>query len=100
MGEHYDTLSQALTDLRERGYSMDFNLKENCIVCNNQKFNPDDFEIVEFHRFEGPSDPADSAIVYAIESNNGLRGVLVNGYGIYTDSMSSDMARKLAMHTN
>lgn len=100
MVKAYDTVSQAVTGLKERGYSMDFNLKENCIICNEEKFNPDDFEIVEVYRFEGESDPGDSAVVYAIESNTGLKGVLVNGYGIYSESMSSDMAKKLTIHQN
>jgi hypothetical protein len=92
----YDTVTQAVNGLKARGFTMDFNLKENCIVCNNDKFNPEEFEIVEVYRFEGNTDPADEAVVYAIESANGLKGVLVNGYGIYSDSISSDMAKKLS----
>lgn len=76
---------------------MDFNLQENCIICNQQKFNPEDFKIVEVYRYEGDSDPADEAIVYAIESKNGLKGVLVNGYGISAETLSSEMAKKLSM---
>jgi len=76
---------------------MDFNLYENCIICNQQKFNPEDFKIVEVYRYEGDSDPADEAIVYAIESKNGLKGVLVNGYGISAETLSSEMAKKLSM---
>ena len=93
----YDTVSQAVNELRARGYTMDFNLQENCIICNRQKFDPEDFQIVEVYRFEGDSDPADEAIVYAIESKNGLKGVLVNGYGISAETLSSDMAKKLSM---
>ena len=79
---------------------MDFNLDENCIVCHEDKFNPEDFEIVEVYRFEGNSDPADEAIVYAIESNKGHKGVLVNGYGPSSETMSSEMANKLDIRTN
>jgi len=93
----YDTVSQAVNELRKRGYTLDFNLVENCIICNQQKFNPEDFKIVEVYRYEGDSDPADEAVVYAIESKNGLKGVLVNGYGISADTLSSDMAKKLSM---
>ena len=93
----YDTVSQAVNELRARGYTMDFNLQENCIICNQQKFNPEDFKIAEVYRFEGDSDPADEAIVYAIESKNGLKGVLVNGYGISAETLSSEMAKKLSM---
>lgn len=96
----YDTVSQAVNDLKARGYTMDFNLTENCVVCHEEKFNPDDFEIVEVYRFEGDTDPADEAIVYAIESNSGLKGVLVNGYGVYADTISAEMAKKLSVNKN
>lgn len=96
----YDTVSDAVNGLKKRGYTMDFNLDENCIVCHEDKFNPEDFEIVEVYRFEGNSDPADEAIVYAIESNKGHKGVLVNGYGPSSETMSSEMANKLDIRTN
>ena len=45
------------------------------------------------------TDPADEAIVYAIESTDGTaKGVLINGYGIYTDSLSDQMLKKLKTH--
>lgn len=94
----YDTVSGAVTGLKQRGYTLDFNLAENCLVCHEDKFNPEDFEIVEIYRFEGPTDPADEAVVYAIEGNKGHKGVLVNGYGISSDSLSDEMARKLSVH--
>lgn len=96
----YDTVSQAITGLKERGYTLDFNLKSNCIECGDQKFNSQDFEITEFHRFEGSSDPGDEAIVYAIESRNGLKGVLVNAFGVYSEPVSDEMMRKLNFSKN
>lgn len=96
----YDTVSEAVNGLKKRGFELDFNLEENCIVCNAGKFNPDDFEIVEVHRFEGNTDPSDEAVVYGIESKGGTKGVLVNGYGISADTMSSDLAKKLSLHRN
>jgi hypothetical protein len=94
----YDTVTGAISGLKQRGYVLDFNLQENCLVCHEDKFDVDDFEIVEVYRFEGNSDPADEAVVYAIESKTGLKGVLVNGYGPSGDSLSNEMARKLSMH--
>jgi hypothetical protein len=94
----YDTVTEAVKGLKERGFTLDFNLDENCVICEGNAFRPEDFEIVEVYRFEGDTDPADQAVVYAIESNRGLKGVLVNGYGISADAMSSEMARKLSMH--
>lgn len=91
----YDTVSQAINGLRQRGYQLNFNLQENCLVCNNKKYDIADFEIVEVHRFEGATDPADEAAVYAIESNDGIKGVLVSGYGISAEGMSAEMVKKL-----
>jgi hypothetical protein len=95
----YDTVSGAVNGLKQRGFTLDFNLAENCLQCQEGKFGSEEFEIVETYRFEGPTDPADEAVVYAIESNKGHKGVLVNGYGPSSDSMSAEMAKKLSMHT-
>ena len=94
----YDTVTEAVNGLRHRGFTVDFNLQENCIVCHEDKFDMNNFEIVEVYRFEGDSDPSDEAVVYAIQSVNGIKGILVNGYGISADAMSAEMARKLSIH--
>ena len=94
----YDTVTEAVNGLKKRGFDLDFNLLENCLVCKEHRFNAADFEIVEVYRFEGDSDPADEAVVYAIESANGVKGVLVSGYGISADTMSTAMAAKLQIH--
>ena len=96
----YDTVSAAVQGLKKRGFTTDFNLEDNCLICHNANFNIDDFEIVEFYRFEGDSDPADEAVVYAIEGTKGQKGVLVNGYGPSSDPLSAEMAKKLHIHKN
>lgn len=50
------------------------------------------------HRFEGNTDPADEAVVYGIASLNGLKGVLVTGYGISAEGMGAEIAKKLSFH--
>lgn len=94
---HYGTVTDAIKAFKEKGFNLDFNLAENCIVCNSEKFLPEDFEIVDVYRYEGNSDPADEAVVYAIESNTGLKGILVAGYGASSDTMSTSMLEKLKM---
>ena len=96
----YETLTEAIKNLKERGYKLDFNLTENCIICNEEKFDPEDFEITEVYRFEGDTDPADEAVLYAIESKKGVKGILINAFGIYADSMSDEMIKKLSFHKN
>ena len=96
----YETLTEAIKDLKARGYILDFNLTENCIICNEEKYHPEDFEITEVYRFEGDTDPADEAVLYAIESKKGVKGILINAFGIYADSMSDEMIKKLSFHKN
>ncbi|HEV7622070.1 MAG TPA: phosphoribosylpyrophosphate synthetase [Flavisolibacter sp.] len=96
----YGTVSEAINDLKKRGFTEDFNLAENCLMCNAQKFNPDDFEISEVYRFEGDSNPDDEAIVYGIESKNGIKGVLVNAYGYQSNPVSDEIVRKLRIHAH
>lgn len=94
----YDTVTVAVKELKQRGYTMDFNLKDNCLICNENNYQPEDFDIVEVYRFEGESDPADEAVIYAIEGIKGEKGILVSGYGMSGDNLSSEMAKKLSFH--
>ena len=92
---HYATVSEAIEKLRAQGFTTDFNLEENCIVCYPHEFAADEFEIVDIYRYEGDSDPADEATVYAIESKTGIKGILVTGYGASSDSYSNAILEKL-----
>ena len=93
----YDTLSEAIQDLQRRGYTYDFNLKPHCLECASLKLeiHPDDFEIDELHRFEGMSSTDDNSILYAMSSKNGIKGTLVDAYGVYAENISEQMRKKL-----
>ena len=93
----YDTITEAIADLKKRGYAYDFNIRNNQLACDeaNEQFAHHDFEIKEVYRFEGPSDPADEAVVYAIEAPNGKLGILVNGYGPSADDQNAEFLQHL-----
>ncbi len=78
---HYATVSKALQELKEKGYTTDFNLEEDRI-----KMNKDDFEIAHIYRYEGESDPGDEATVYGIKSKSGEKGVFVVSPGAFTEN--------------
>ena len=96
----YASPVKAIEDLRSRGYTQDFNLEENALVCNAQKLNPDQFEIHEVYSFEGASDPGDESVVYGIESHDGQKGILVDGYGYSSTARSEAILKKLTVHAN
>lgn len=93
----YQSLSEATNDLRKRGYTYDLNLKPDHVECPtlDLQLHPEDFMIDEFYRFEGMSNTDDNSIVFAISSKEGLKGVLVDAYGVYADSLNDAMIQKL-----
>jgi hypothetical protein len=94
----YTTLSETMNELRKEGYTEDFNLHQNCLECHNGEFKvfADEFKVDKYFRFEGASNPSDSAILYAISSDSkNLKGVLVNAYGIYSEPLTDEMLEKL-----
>jgi hypothetical protein len=96
----YNTLSETMEELRKQGYTEDFNLQQNCLECRNGQFKvfAEDFKVDHYFRFEGDSNPSDSSILYAISSDRlGLKGVLVNAYGIYSEPVTDELMEKLQM---
>ena len=93
----FETVTDTLNALRDEGYVLDFNLKPDCIECSSPsiKLDPNEFVIDKFYRFEGASNPDDSSIIYAISSKDGLKGTLIDAYGVYADSLNTDMVNKL-----
>ena len=99
--EEMTTMTEVINKLRNDGYIEDFNLQQNCLVCRNGHFSVLHIEFVidKVYRFEGDSDPADEASVYAISSPKyNIKGVLVNGAGIYTDSLTDEMLDSLKIN--
>jgi hypothetical protein len=81
---NYASVSNALKELKELGFVLDYNL-------NNKEFksNPHDFEIVHIYRYEGDSNPDDEATVYGIKSKSGNKGVFVSGFAANSESDSA-----------
>ena len=92
---HYGTVTEALEAFKKQGFLIDFNLEENFLTHNNEKYHPEDFEIVDVYRYEGNTDPADEASVYALQSKTGVKGVYVTGYGASPDNLITKILNKL-----
>jgi hypothetical protein len=74
-----------LKKLETKGFTDHFSAKGTHIFClNNEKvYYPADIDVLNYYRFEGPSNPEDMAILYAVETNDGRRGTLIDAYGYY-----------------
>jgi hypothetical protein len=96
----YDTVTAALKDLKFRGYTVDFNIAFDKIVCSKNEtiLNPHEFEIVEVYRFEGDTNPDDEDVVYAVASKDGkTKGTITSAFGMYAETISTEMIQKLSM---
>ncbi len=97
----YDTVTEALKDLKLRGFVTDFNIAFDKLMCSENKIylNPNEFEITAVYRFEGATDPGDENVLYTIESKEGtIKGTMLSAYGMYAERISTEMIQKLSMH--
>lgn len=97
----YNNLVEATSDLMARGYSENLTLDGETVdvKIKNVKMKAEEFEIDEFYRFEGESNPDDMSIIYAVSSSKfNLKGILVNAFGTYADTSPSAVKAKLFHH--
>lgn len=77
------TMTSCTRQLLEQGYSENFIITELGLKApsNEKMYLPHEIKINSFYRFEGESDPADNAIVYAVEATDGIKGLIIDAYG-------------------
>ena len=98
--KNYESLVDALRDLKTRGYTQYFEMEYFTIYCGllDIRLTPEEFTVDETYRFEDDSTPDDSSVLYVISSRDGkVKGTLVDAYGVYADSLNDEMVQKLQM---
>lgn len=95
--EDMKTLALCLNKLVLDGYEEDFKAIENGFLALHKEkvYTPEEVCVVNFFRFEGASDPADNSIIYVIETNDNLKGTLVDAYGPYSDPRVNKVIEKV-----
>jgi hypothetical protein len=80
-------MADAIQKLRERGFTANFEFLGRAFrdVDSGRTFKAEDLAIVEHYRFEGASDPDEMSVVYAIESEDGTRGIVADAFGVYAN---------------
>ena len=97
-----ETLAGAIDDLGRRGFTENLSVvgHQLRVAGSRKSFEPKDLVVREHRRFEGESDPDDMAILYAIEAKGGVRGTLVDAYGVYSDPLISAFMATVPMMEN
>lgn len=97
----YESLSEAVEYLLQRGYTHEFQYECGTVYCRTygtvESIEPEDLVITDVYRFEGITDPTDSSVVYALESRNGKKGMLIDAYGAYADEYKSEFLSRIPM---
>ncbi|MCU7552640.1 hypothetical protein OCK74_26205 [Chitinophagaceae bacterium LB-8] len=95
------TISCVLNVLHARGQDNEFIFsKKGFMAENGRVYRQKELEIIKTYRFEGVSDPSDEAIIYLIQTADGLIGYSLDAYGVYSnhkDDIYSDFMRKMVM---
>jgi hypothetical protein len=81
------SLTTCLNRMVADGYTEDFKITDGGLEALNQQqvYQPENVQVVNFFRFEGMSDPDDNAVLYVIETTDGVKGILIDAFGIYND---------------
>jgi len=82
-----NTISECINSAVKEGYTRDFFIGDQGLSYSGTErmYGPEEVIIKNFYRFEGESDPADSAILYLLKTRDGARGTLLDAYGVYSD---------------
>ena len=83
-----NSLTERTEDLRKSGYTTDFKVEDGVLKATGSEgksYQAEQVKIVNYFRFEGTSDPGDMTILYAIEAEDGAKGMLVDAYGTYAN---------------
>ncbi|MBC7383780.1 MAG: hypothetical protein H7296_12445 [Bacteroidia bacterium] len=91
------TMSACMNKLQADGFVSNFMIKVDklCVVDTDKCYRPEAVKIVNFYRFEGETDPSDSSILYAMETVDGLKGIIADAYGVYADREISKFMKEV-----
>lgn len=88
---YFRTLSKAVDHYREAGYTFPF------VFTGGRPTSPEPWAIVEIHRFEGDTDPADNAVLFVLKHRNGKdKGLIINAYGSSSDKKTDYFLTRVA----
>lgn len=89
---------EATEDLAKRGFTKNFSVGDNGLLHENNDitYPPTEVKLVEFHRFDGMTNPEDDSIIYALETKNGAKGTVVDSYGVDGSEITSKFMSKVA----
>lgn len=92
-----NTLSSLTETALKKGYTENFQVSDGGLLAPSTEvcYLPQEVKIDNFYRFEGPSDPDDNAILYCLQTNDGVKGMLIDSYGAGADEKISEFIKRV-----
>lgn len=93
--DRMQTVAGALEQFAGRGYRQEMAIKAGRLQVDgtDRTYRPDEVMVRDYWRYEGVSDPGDESVVYAIETVDGAKGTLVDGYNASADPSVGEFLR-------
>lgn len=80
-----------LGKVMEDGYTAHFSVTDNGVMETDTKklYPADQVKVITFFRFEGRDHPGEKAVLYVLETIDGIKGTLVDAFEKFADSLSN-----------
>lgn len=97
----YTSLGDALEDLKQRGYDLNFEPDETCLYCSqlDMRLLEEEFRVDEYYRFEGTDSNNGKGLLLALSSSNGVKGFIIDGIGEEARHLDIEWIRKLQVQS-
>lgn len=91
------SIASLLEQLEHHGFVHNWKVQDRHLVSDRvtERYRPESLSILAVYRFEGITDPQDEQIIYALEAQDGTRGILIDAYGAYADPSIAEFVRSL-----
>ncbi len=102
-------LTNCVKQVVNEGYRECFKVTARGLYATSRSryYRPEQVQVVNTYRFDAQADPRDDAVMYVIETSDGIKGTLIDAYGSYADGSigrfvaeSEEIRRKMARHDN
>lgn len=95
----YNNLTNATTNLKQRGFNATYTFNEGGIIdpVTKKVYQSNDLNIIELHRFEENS--GDVYVIFALESIDNKKGLIISSYATYTDMKLVSFMNKVKIKT-
>jgi len=95
---NYRSIIDVISDLQARGFSKDFSLIGNKLLCVQEQcyMRAEEFDVLEIYCFDAGGATRDGTAIYAIESlSPPLKGILLNSGNQTRTQLPMILARKI-----